>query len=682
MKRLLLILFLGIPQQSIAQSPSRKEVDIQQILDELLSNQEEDVNYEDLYENYLQLLSQPLDLNIATPEQLRSLFLLSEIQLKEFVNYRAENGALLSEYELQSLPSFDENTIQRLLPFIKITKPQSLINRDLRKRILQSENSYLLTRYEQVLEIKKGFKETDEAKRFLGQYGKYYSRFRSSQPNDFSIGFTLEQDAGEPIHWNSSAHYYGIDFQSFHLQLQNKGKVKNLLIGDYQLQAGQGLVCGGAFGMGKGGETINTLHKSNLLALPFTSVAENLNLRGVTATYLLAPRVSITPYFSRTYRDANLNTDTLDTSIASSLLTTGLHRNAAELADRKQLGETLFGSIVRYQTTSFDVGCIHQSVRFDKALVRNPSLYNQFSFSRKSNSNFSIYTNYSIHNFLLFAELAKSAQGGIGLVAGTLGSLSNTVDLALSIRNYERNFYSFYANGFAESSAAQNERGIYWGLKYKLTRQVQFSGYLDLFEFPWLRYRSFSPSTGYEWLLRLQYQPSRTVMLSAQFREESKQRNISNESNFYLTDEGIKKSFFTTADYSFNRILNMKTRLQFSGYEINHKQTKGMLALQDITVTLHNLKISGRYALFDTDDYDNRFYVAEKEVWLAYSVPAVSGIGVRNYVLLQYDVSRRFTLWLRYAHLRLQRIESVGSGVDEIAGNEKHEVKIQLRIKL
>ncbi|MFI5135500.1 MAG: hypothetical protein ACHQD9_06580, partial [Chitinophagales bacterium] len=37
-----------------------------------------------------------------------------------------------------------------------------------------------------------------------------------------------------------------------YLQVQNKGKIKNLIIGDFQNQFGQGLTLGGAFAMGKG----------------------------------------------------------------------------------------------------------------------------------------------------------------------------------------------------------------------------------------------------------------------------------------------------------------------------------------------------------------------------------------------------------------------------------------------
>lgn len=679
MRVLLLGVLICIVYISKAQQAPRKEVDIQQLLDELISYQDEDLNYEELYENYLQLLSQPLNLNTATVEQLRSLYLLSELQIQELITYRKEHGKLLSEYELQVLPSFDPTTLERLLPFISVTNAS--LNKSLLKKVVSNKNNYLILRYERVLQTKEGFVASDSQKLFLGSRDKYYTRFRTSNPNDFSLGFTAEQDAGEAFRWSPSTRHYGVDFLSFHLQVQNKGILKNLLVGDYQLQAAQGLVCGGTFSTGKGGESISTVRKSNLLGLPYTSASENSYLRGFTLSLTLPKHFLFTPYFSRTYRDATRQLDS-NTPHITSLQTTGLHRNTEEIQDRKTFGETIVGGILSFQHNSLDAGIIHQSIHFDYPLVRDQNLYNHFSFSGKSNTNYSAYLNYSYQNFTLFTEAARSMNHGNALIIGTLGSLSSHVDIALLYRNYQRNFYSFYANSFSESSTPQNEKGFYYGMKYRANKKVQFAGYIDFFEFPWLRFRSYSPSTGHEWLLRFHYQPGRTIAFTMQLREEEKQRNLGGEGALYQTAPGTKHSLFFNADYAVNSIVQMKTRLQFSDYTLENTTTRGMTMFQDVTLDFGKIKISGRYALFDTDDYDNRQYVYEKDVWLAYSFPAYAGKGVRNYLMIQYDLSKHITCWLRYAHLRLHIEDSIGSGLDLIEGSTRDDIKFQLRLRL
>lgn len=281
----------------IAQTFPRKEIDVQALADEWLAYQDEDLNYEDLYENLLQLLSNPINLNTASAEQLRSILVLSELQIQSFINYRNANGALVSEYELQSVPDFDLTTIHKLLPFIKVADVKAQTNKQLLNRVLTNDNNYFLLRYERTLETKRGFTEEDADRNFLGSPDKMYVRFRNNVPNDFSIGFTAEQDAGEKFTWNPSRRIYGSDYVSFHAQVQNKGKLKNFIIGDYQLQFAQGLVLGGAFGTGKGGESITTTRKSNIMALPFTSVTENYFLRGGAATYQVHKNITTTGFF-------------------------------------------------------------------------------------------------------------------------------------------------------------------------------------------------------------------------------------------------------------------------------------------------------------------------------------------------------------------------------------------------
>lgn len=680
MKQLLAFLFATCTSVVFSQEIPAKEIDIQQLLDELISYQDEELNYEELYENYLQLLQQPLNLNTATAEQLRSLYILSESQVQEFISYRRENGKLLSLYELQTLPSFDLATIQKVAPFVTVSYPTPL-TKTLLDNILHNKNNYLLLRYEHTLQQKEGFTALDSQKQFLGARDKYYMRFRTAMPNDFSVGFTIEQDAGESFLWKPTSQHYGADFISFHFQAQNKGIVKNIILGDYQLQAGQGLLCGGTFSTGKGGETISTIRKANLLGLPYTSADENYYLRGLTTTISLPQNFYLTTFFSSTKRDANLHADS-SSQYVTSLLTTGLHRNAAELNDRKALGETILGGILQYNHKALDVGFIHQYLQYQHLLLRTPSTYNQFEFSGSTNTNYSVYTNYTHHNFTFFTEAAMSSSGGKALVVGTLGSLTKKLEVSFLYRNYQRNFYSFYANCFSESTLPQNEEGFYWGLKYRIANKIQVASYVDLFRFPWLRYRSYSPSVGHEWLFRFHYQPSKTITFTTQFREEEKQRNLSDESTLYQTAMGKKQSLFLHADYSLGPVVKMKSRVQFSTFTMDRETSQGMMAFQDITLDFRKLSISGRYALFDTEDYDNRQYVYEKNVWLAYSLPAYSGKGIRSYLVVQYTINQHFTCWLRYAHVRFHDQQSIGSGLNAIAGNERNDVSLQLRIKL
>ncbi len=144
---------------------------------------------------------------------------------------------------------------------------------------------------------------------------------------------------------------------------------------------------------------------------------------------------------------------------------------------------------------------------------------------------------------------------------------------------------------------------------------------------------------------------------------------------------GKKYNYWLHSDVSVSPNLRAKTRLQFSSYSIDHHTTQGMALMQDINFSIRKFEVTGRYALFDTDDYDNRQYVYENDVWLAFSLPAYYGAGIRRYVLVEYKLNRYISFWLRYAHTRYTDRESIGSGVDATAGNVRSDLKIQTLVK-
>ncbi len=679
------LLFFVAAITARAQEYPQQPIDLQQIADDLYGFQDLDIAYEELYENVILLLSHRINLNSATAEQLRFIPVLSEQAIQRILTYRSTHGKFLSVYELQAVPDLDLSTIYKLMPFVQVIDPDAVVGLSMLERIQNESDNFFLMRYGRGLQTKQGFREaTNPASRFQGSPDKVYMRFRSSRPGDFSVGFTADKDEGEPMTWNPSKKYYGFDFFSAHAQVMNKGRLKNLVVGDFQNQFGQGMMLGGIFGMGKGGETVTTVRRSNIGLLPYTSAYEAGYLRGVGATVALDRNLYATAFYSRTRRDASVSlaNDETESSIISSFQTTGLHRNENERSRRKAVGETNSGFVLQYKKGLLDMGVMVNQVSFDTPVKRNVTPYNQFTFQGRHNTNVGYYLNYSVDQLAFFSEVSRSLNGGYGLVAGSLVSLTPKFDMAMVFRKFDRNFYTFYSNAFAESTVPQNETGLYWGWKHRFNRTYSISGYADLFQFPWLRYRSYTPSSGYEWLVRFTYQPSRRVMVFVQAREEMKVRNISpTTSSLYLTDAGKKNNYWISCQYGLGEKLTLRSRVQFSTYTIDDRVTTGMVLLQDISVAVNRYKFTGRVALFDTDDYDNRQYVYENDVWLAYSLPAFHGVGLRQYAMLEYKASKLLTIWCRYGYTRFHNLEKIGSGVETINGNVRNDIKLQVRIR-
>jgi Helix-hairpin-helix motif len=665
---------------AVAQDYPRKDFNPSTLVDEIFATQELTVNYQDLYENYLQLLSNPLDLNEATDEQLRALYVLSPEQIQSFLNYRKEVGPLLSVYELQSVPDFSKELFLKLTPFVTVKDASSTFDRSIFNRILSEKNNYLIIRYTQTIEQQRGYSEkTDSSSRYAGKPGDFYTRFRTSKTGDFSLGFTIKKDAGEVIEWNPSKKYYGFDYISFHAQTLNKGKIKNLIVGDYQAQFGQGIALGSVFGIGKNGEAVTTVRRSNLGFLPYTSIYEAGYFRGAAISYQTARNFTVHAMASSRGRDGSFQDSTQST--ISSFNFTGLHRTLTELANRNAILETNLAIVANYKNQIIDAGLLVHRTQFDIPLNRKPNPYNQFYFNGNENTNVGAFLNYTHSNFTFFSEFVQTLNQGRAIVAGVLASLTPKLDISLLYRKFDKNFYSFYSNALAENSIAQNESGMYWGWKYSFNKKYSIAGYADLFQFPWLKYRSYSPSEGSEWLVRFNYRPSKTVYIFLQAREEIKQRNTGSDVNLYLTDLGTRRNYWVNVDYAATPQLSFKSRVQFSTYQFANKATQGMAIMQDVSFDWQRLSLSGRYVLFDTDDFDNRIYAYERDVWLAFSFPAYNGKGARHFVLMEYRLTKKIDLWMRWAQTRYTDRDTIGSGGETIVGNTQNDVRFQLRIK-
>lgn len=649
---------------------------IQQLIDDIAGVPDMDVPYETLYENLVQVFSEPYDLNRVTAEELQLLGFLSTQQIDALIRHRNTLGDFLSPYELQGVEGFDEVTIGRLLPFVRVYEPETRLDKSVLSRIAHNRNAYVLVSYGRVLQRRAGDDST-----FLGSPDQMKIRFRSSRPGDFSLGLTLEKDAGEPFAFESPRHP-GFDHMSFHIQLQNKGVLENVVVGDYQVQAGQGILLGGLFGLGKSGsETVNALRRPNIGGLPFTSSSENGALQGAVTTLRLGQHMRVTAFYSDAPRDASVEGDSLDTQLATAMRTSGLHRTKGEIDGRAAIRELNTGIVVNRRSARLDAGIVWNSVIFSTPVQRKPRPYNQFAFAGSENHSGSFFLNYSHRNHAFFSEVAVNTNGGTAGIVGVLSSLTPQLEIATAYRNYSRDFHAFYSNAISEGSSVQNETGIYWGWKYRLTKYLHLSGYFDMFSFPWLRYRVYAPSRGYEWLVRVARNSRTGSSWQIQFREESKARNI-HDTTSPLVDavQGVKQNVLAAAAIPAAPGLTLKTRLQYSAYRIGGKTTEGMALIQDIVVELGKLRMAGRYALFDTDDYDNRQYAYERDAWLSFSLPAYYGVGVRSYVLLSYSIGR-MTMWARFAHTRYTDREEIGSGTDKIVGNRRNDVKFQVRYR-
>lgn len=657
------------------------------------------IDYTDVIDDYLYYLDHPINLNSEERASLPGLYLINELQLNNLNHYIHETGALLSIYELKTIPGFDQKSVELLLPFICV-KEASHPHKWVFKEIIGYGKHQLLLRYGQQIETSKAYRMQDAAllhpgTTYLGNPQQWSMRYSFNFRNNIRLGFTAEKDAGEPwpgARLNDSIHAAlgkqlpsNVDFLSAYAYMADAGFLKKLIIGDYHLEFGQGLTLWTGVSFGKSSESVK-LDKYGQGIRPNSSVNENHFFRGAAFT-LGWKGFALTSFYSKNKVDGNqIISEEGHVVGLSSLQETGMHRSINELLDKDVLFVTNFGGRLAFSHRMLETGITVYNTALSKNLIAASTLYQMYRFSGLTTTNMGLDLRYNMNKVSLFGEASRSSNDAYAFLIGINTFLNERLKLSILYHNYGRAYQNLFAMPFAESSAVSNERGFYMGFKALLHKNWQLSAYADHFIFPWLTYRADAPSIGKDYLVQLNFTPSERAEVYFRTRAKLHQGNHSADFDYLPQIMNTLRTEFrlflmVQAAPSIilkNRIEYVKVQPEFG------KVQNGYLMYQDILFRPERfpLEASFRYALFDTDSYDSRIYAYENDVLYAFSIPSFFDKGQKVYLMLRWKALKWMDLWLRVARTTWFHRTSIGSGADEIDGNHKTEVKVQLKLKL
>ncbi len=672
---------------------------INQIVETLAAkeeNSEENLDYSDLFETLSYYYVHHLNINTATADQLESLRIFTPLQVQAIIDYREKYGPFYSLYELFYVDGLDRETVEMAMPFLTTTSKKEE-NKPLKlKSVLRYGHNQMFLRSQRVLETRKGYLpasdsllEANPNARYLGSPYKLYYRYKFYYRNNVFAGITAEKDEGEQFFRGTEK--YGFDYYSAHLFLQNLGKVKKLAIGDYNAEFGQGLVMWTGFSFGKSPFVLNTMKTATGLK-KYSSVNENNFLRGAGITYDFGS-VDVTAFASYKRIDANVvGTDTSDNDYeiaeVSSLQNTGYHRTYNELANKNVLPLTVLGGNITYSAPKhLKVGLTAVNYKFGADVNRKDVLYNTYKFRGKELTNIGADYQYSMHNIYFFGEVAKSSNNGFAQIHGVNFALASNMNLSLVYRNYGINYQSIYTSPFAEGSKPMNEKGVYAGLQLFPIKYWDISLYYDLYKFPWYRFRiSQTGTTGQDFLVNVGFSPSRELKMYWRYKQETKMEDLtvnSENPHLKLTVPKTIRRLRYNISYSVSPYWKFRNRIELSRYTKDTINQNGILMYQDVVYKCHKipLKIIGRLAIFDTDGYQARIYAYENDVLYAFSIPGYYYKGKRYYLLFKYSPTRTLDFWLKISQWYYTDRNVISSGLNEINGHTKTEVKVQMRYK-
>lgn len=632
---------------------------LEEQLEELAAD-DEMVNYDELLEE----LSQPIELNNATKEQLERLPFLSDQQIENILAYIYMHGPMQTMYELQLVEDMDIRTIQLLLPFIQVNTPIHEKHFPKVKNIAKRGNHEVLTRLDIPFYRRKGYEQ-----KYLGTPQYHSLRYQFTYGDYVQAGFTAEKDAGEPLfkqHNKSGYDHYG-----FYVLLRNLGRVKALALGDYKLSFGQGLTMASGFRLGKG-YSLATAETRSTGIRKHASFDEIGYFRGVATTIALLKGFDLSAFYSLRKMDGTIKND-----VISSITKTGLHRSQTEADRRGAFSMQMAGGHLAFHQNRFDVGVTGLWYEFTREYLPRLSGYAEYNLHGKGFYNIGMDYQIRLRNLNLAGEIAKGKKGW-AMLNRLVYQPSQLYKLMVLHRYYRHDYWAYFANAFNDGGSVQNENGWYLAAEVSPIAHFRFFGSVDLFSHPWKKYRISKPSHGFEGRLRVEWLPTSRLSMYVNYRYKRKERDVTGM-NGELTLPTYHHQIRYRLNYQTDNLL-LRTTADWNVFT-QQQHSYGWQVTQLAGLQIWKMKLHLQATYFHTDDYDARVYGYEKGLLYTFYSPSFSGEGLCYSAHLRLDLGKSFMLIAKFAQTHYFDREVISSGDDLITGSNKTDLQLQARIK-
>lgn len=650
-----------------AESLAERELDAEQGFDEWQQTRE-------------RLLKHPLNLNMAGVDELSELPMINAYQIQALLAHRDLFGPLVHLHELQAVPGWDINLIREIKPLVRLSGETSLSGH-IKKRFRHGGH-LLLFRVSQVLEKSEGYrKDSLGASAYAGSPQKLFFRYRYQHEQLLQYGVTAEKDAGETFFGKHQP--AGFDFLSAHIFFRNIGKLRQLALGDYTVNMGQGLIQWQGLAFRKSAEIVHVKRQSPVLR-PYSSAGENRFFRGLGATVSFG-NWTATLFGSMRRLDGSVTMDSIqnDTeAVFSSIRESGLHRTKSEQAGRAVLPETVLGGQVSRAFKSSHIGWNFMYRKLGNEAKETETPYQYFDRPKSQMMWMSLDYSYTYRNLHAFGETAIQWPNALATVGGLIASLSRDLDMSVLYRHMPATFQSAYGQAFSERSGTGNESGLFIGFSQRIKPALSLSIYADHFKFPWLAYRIDKPSSGKDYSLQIRYQPNRQSGISMRIRMEEKALNQDVEDEATHWPRQITRwQGRLHIDHNPVKPILLNIRADLHVYDNGgSSSSNGFLFYADLQYkpNLKSYSIRFRYTFFETDSYDSRLYAYENDVLYSQGMGVFQGKGEKIYILFNYNISKKIRFWMRFSRVSYRGLESIGSGADAIEGRARTECKMQV----
>jgi competence ComEA-like helix-hairpin-helix protein len=362
--------------------------------DAVIFETEEERDFEIILKDIEDIERNPIDINIASFEELIKVPYLSIANCLKILEYRNKYGFFNSLQDLLKIPGIDSSLLDKIKSFITIKAKPIRIKRFTTRVRIKTE---LPT-------------EIDST----GFYTKTQCIF-----DKYNVFLVTEKDSYESSFFDYYATGLLIDWD-----------IRKLALGKYNLDLGSGVTLSP---LGSFFHTIDfrVMTKERGI-IPYTSTLENSGFFGAAFTDSLFIKYTI--FYSNQKLDGRI--DSL--GYAHSFYESEKHTDSASLDHKDRIKEEIYGYDIRYRFSNMELSNRSYKCKYTPAFVCTDSM-TKFYGDRFWVS--AIGLRYFSKNFVLFSEWARSYKNRFGGLFGFSGFCSY-FDLNLAAKYFPVGFYS------------------------------------------------------------------------------------------------------------------------------------------------------------------------------------------------------------------------------------------------
>ena len=650
----------------------------QDMLEQWNETADSPVSIEEVEELYEYFSSDPINLNDTVGEGLQQLFFVTPFQCAALHAYIEQYGALLSIEELSLVPGYDATTVLLLRPVVRTQvapASSSFAWNDLWKK----GHHNLLVGASGTVERARGYREGQ----YEGSPYRLYWRYRYRAGNHVQLQLSADKDAGEALFAGSQRQ--GFDHYGFHLLVKDMGCLRRFVVGDFNLQFGQGTTLWTGFAPYS---TLGSLgYRSARGIVPASAFTEYGYLSGIAATVSLREPWEITLFYAYTPLDATVPKILLGETrdglpLVQSIYLSGYHRTETELAKRHQLDETLYGAHITYRTPNLKVGFTGYRMELDKYIQPHQYRYNYYYFSGHENTNIGFDAAYRRGNLLVFGEASLSQNRRKALMSGVDYLYGGSNRVGLAIHHYDAWYWNLHADALSLGGYTRNEEGLTLTAVTSLPAHFRCETAVSWCRFPEMRSTAYGPSQYFDFRTRFSRPFGHSFSASLLYRFKRQDANVKVDKDYVLSPS---RRHQCQLDLRYDATAwHYGLRLAWVGYRLDEERAQGLLLHGDVrwTPATLPLSLSLRLSLFDIDDYDARIYAVENGVAFDNSGTFFNHRGVRAYAVVHYDINRWFTLAFKYSVSQYLDDSLFGSDYEALETSHRQQWRLQLRLNL